>query len=92
MLSAPGRKTLENANSKVAVLFAEKRVDRALGSTARARAVRAMCFALGVWRSDVLAMRDRPYEWTDLRKSPPGHVYFRFKESDVRWCSDVLML
>jgi hypothetical protein len=33
--------------------------------------VRAVCCALGVSRSHVLTMRDRPSEWTDLRKSPP---------------------
>jgi len=33
--------------------------------------MRAVCCALGVSRSHVLAMRDRPSEWTDLRKSPP---------------------
>ena len=33
--------------------------------------MRAVCHALRVSRSHVLAMRDRPSEWTDLRKSPP---------------------
>jgi putative transposase len=33
--------------------------------------VRAVCCALGVSRSHVLAKRDRPSEWADLRKSPP---------------------
>jgi len=35
--------------------------------------VRAVCFALSVSRSHVLAMRDRSSEWTDPRKSPPSH-------------------
>jgi len=54
--------------------------------------VRSVAYALGVSRSDVLAMRDRPSEWTDLRKSPPGHDYSSLKASDVRWCSDGLEL
>ena len=33
--------------------------------------MRAVCHALSVSRSHVLAMRVRPSEWTDLRKSPP---------------------
>ena len=33
--------------------------------------MRAVCCALGVSRNHVLTMRDRPSEWTDLRKSPP---------------------
>ncbi len=33
--------------------------------------MRAVCHALSVSRSHVLAKRDRPSEWTDLRKSPP---------------------
>ena len=33
--------------------------------------MRAVCVALSVSRSHVLARRDRPSEWTDLRKSPP---------------------
>ena len=35
--------------------------------------MRAVSFALSVSRSHVLAMRDRPCEWADLRKSPPSH-------------------
>ncbi len=33
--------------------------------------MRAVCHALSVSRSHVLAKRDRPCEWTELRKSPP---------------------
>ena len=33
--------------------------------------MRAVCCALSVSRSHVLAKRDRPSEWADLRKSPP---------------------
>ena len=33
--------------------------------------MRVVCVALSVSRSHVLAKRDRPSEWTDLRKSPP---------------------
>jgi hypothetical protein len=54
--------------------------------------VRAVCFALGVSRSDVWAMRDRPSKWTDFRKLRPGHDHSTFKASDVRWCSDGLEL
>ena len=32
--------------------------------------MRAVCNALSVSRSHVLAKRNRPSEWTDLRKSP----------------------
>jgi hypothetical protein len=33
--------------------------------------VRAVCQALGVSRSHVLAKKDRAPDWTDQRKSPP---------------------
>ena len=33
--------------------------------------MRAVCSALGVSRSHVLTMRNRPSEWANLRKSPP---------------------
>ena len=33
--------------------------------------MRAVCCALSVSRSHVLAMRDRPSVWNDMRKSPP---------------------
>nr|CBA28099.1 Transposase insD for insertion element IS2A/D/F/H/I/K [Curvibacter putative symbiont of Hydra magnipapillata] len=46
-------------------------MDCALASIARGRAVRAVCVALSVYRSHVLARRDRPSKWIDLRKSPP---------------------
>ena len=46
-------------------------MDCAIASIARGRAVRAVCQALGVSRSQVLAKKDRAPDWTDQRKSPP---------------------
>jgi len=45
-------------------------VDCELASIARGRAVRAVCCALGVSRSHVLANKHRSSEWADCRRSP----------------------
>ena len=52
-------------------LCQSKKVDCALASIARGRAVRAVCCALGVSRSHVLAKKHRPSDWADRRRSPP---------------------
>ncbi len=46
-------------------------MDCALACIARGRAVRAVCTALGVLRSNVLTKKTRSFDWADLRKSPP---------------------
>ena len=46
-------------------------MDCALASIARGRAVRAVCQALRVSRSHVVAMMNRSSDWVDRRKSPP---------------------
>jgi transposase len=76
---ALGRKTLENEFLKEAVDFAKAKVDCALACIARGRAVRVVCMALGVSRSNVLTKKTRSTEWNDLRKSPP-----RADDSDLK--------
>ena len=57
---------------KEAVDFAKaKKVDCALACIGRGRAVRAVCMAVGVTRSNVSTKKTRSSEWADLRKSPP---------------------
>ena len=46
-------------------------MDCALACIARGRAIRAVCMALGVSRSNVLTKKTRSTDWADLRKSPP---------------------
>ena len=46
-------------------------MDCALACIARGRAVRAVCTALSISRSNVLTKKTRSYDWADLRKSPP---------------------
>jgi putative transposase len=48
-----------------------KKVDCAIASIARGRAVRVVCQALGVSRNHVMAKKDRATDWADLRRSPP---------------------
>jgi len=46
-------------------------VDCALACIARGRAIRAVCTALSISRSNVLTKKTRSSDWADLRKSPP---------------------
>jgi putative transposase len=70
--AAIGRKTLENEILKETVGFAKaKKLDCAIASIARGRAVRAVCSALVVARSHMLERLNRPEDWQDRRKSPP---------------------
>jgi putative transposase len=48
----------------------KQKVDCALASIARERAVRTVCCALGVSRSHVLAKNHRSSDWADRRRSP----------------------
>ena len=55
-------------------LCQSKKVDCALACIARGRAIRAVCMALGVSRSNVLTKKTRSSDWADLRKSPPKTI------------------
>ncbi len=46
-------------------------MDCALACIARGRAIRAVCTALSISRSNLLTNKARSTDWTDLRKSPP---------------------